>query len=318
MKVFELYSQRQAKKEKSGKPDVYQYDHMSSKLANQIVLILNDAIGPYVKQRSGFYSDIYNDKPAANNGTWDWIRDTLAREYGDIGLKSYQGKELCNRILIHDHEINKALDVIELCCTWLSRAGVTLSEYEQHTYGISLDADKAIAEINYRMREDGFGFQVDDGKLIRVDSEYIHEEVVKKAISLLRDNDYSGAEDEFIDAHRHYRQGEYKDTTVSLLNSFESTLKTICYKRGWEYQSGATASNLIGLVRAKGLFPEYLDKSFDQLLAVLKSGIPTIRNNEGGHGQGGTPKETPVHVASFALHLAASCIVFLVECETSM
>jgi hypothetical protein len=61
------------------------------------------------------------------------------------------------------------------------------------------------------------------------------------------------------------------------------------------------------------LFPEYLDNSFDQLLAVLKTGLPEVRNNEGSYGQGSVPKTVPAHVAAYAIHLAASNIVFLVE-----
>ena len=41
--------------------------------------------------------------------------------------------------------------------------------------------------------------------------------------------------------------------------------------------------------------------------------MPTVRNRMGGHGQGKDRKQVPTHFAAFALHLAASNIVFLVE-----
>jgi hypothetical protein len=45
----------------------------------------------------------------------------------------------------------------------------------------------------------------------------------------------------------------------------------------------------------------------------LKSGLPTLRNETGGHGQGATPVAVPEYVASYALSLAASKIRFLIE-----
>jgi hypothetical protein len=102
------------------------------------------------------------------------------------------------------------------------------------------------------------------------------------------------------------------------LNAFESTLKAICKKRGWEHDNGATAGRLLKIVKDKGLYPDYLDKSFDQLLAALASGLPTVRNEEGGHGQGAEVRETPAHVVALALHLAAAKILFLVECERAL
>ncbi len=113
--------------------------------------------------------------------------------------------------------------------------------------------------------------------------------------------------------HAHYRAGETKDAAVDALNAFESTINAICDAKGWTYDSGTTASHLIKIVRDNGLLPDYLGPSFDQLQAVLKSGLPQVRNQSGGHGQGSQPKPTPDYVASYALHLTASNIVFLVE-----
>ena len=59
--------------------------------------------------------------------------------------------------------------------------------------------------------------------------------------------------------------------------------------------------------------PSYLDNSFDQLAATLKSGLPRVRAEEGAHGQGSVPRETPVYVAGYALNLAAANILFLAQ-----
>ena len=72
------------------------------------------------------------------------------------------------------------------------------------------------------------------------------------------------------------------------------------------------------MVRQKNLLPDYLDASFDQLTATLKSGLPKVRNAASAHGQGATPREIPDYVAAYALHLAAAKILFLVEAHKAV
>ena len=119
-------------------------------------------------------------------------------------------------------------------------------------------------------------------------------------------------------AHACYRAGDTKEAVTNATNAFESTLKAICDQRRWAYAKGARASDLLRIVRDQGLLPDYLDNSFDQLAATLKSGLPKVRGEEGAHGQGAAPRKTPDHVAAYALHLAAAKIVFLVEAHRVM
>ncbi len=95
-------------------------------------------------------------------------------------------------------------------------------------------------------------------------------------------------------------------------NSLESTFKAIFDAKGWAYNKGARISDLVKVARSNGLWPDYLDNSFDQLVATLQNGLPKIRDNDASHGQGATPKTVPPYLAAYALHLAASKIVFLV------
>ncbi|HRJ60071.1 MAG TPA: HEPN domain-containing protein, partial [Azospirillaceae bacterium] len=185
-------------------------------------------------------------------------------------------------------------------------------------FGILRQPQDAIDELNYRFREHGVGYQFVGHELVRVDNQVLHAEAVAPALTLLTQPGYEGAENEFQAAYKHYRAGEHRAAVVAANNAFESTLKAICEKRGWTYDKGATAGRLLKIVRDNGLYPDYLDKSFEQLLAVLGSGLPTVRNQEGGHGQGAEVRETPAHVVALALHLAAAKILYLVECERAL
>lgn len=150
-------------------------------------------------------------------------------------------------------------------------------------------------------------------RLIRVDSQYIHAEVVKLALKLLSDQGFEGPRQEFLTAHEHYRAGEHRQAVGMAANAFESTFKAIFDQKGWDYQKGARISDLVKVAQAHGLWPKYLDASFDQLVATLQSGLPKIRDNDASHGQGATPRNVPGYIAAYALHLAASKIVFITE-----
>jgi hypothetical protein len=46
---------------------------------------------------------------------------------------------------------------------------------------------------------------------------------------------------------------------------------------------------------------------------LLESGIPTIRNKLGGHGQGQVPQRVDDEITRYALNLTGTNIIFLVE-----
>jgi hypothetical protein len=65
----------------------------------------------------------------------------------------------------------------------------------------------------------------------------------------------------------------------------------------------------------KELIPAYLQSQFSSLRSILESGVPTVRNKLGGHGQGSETTTVSPEMARYALNLTASNIVFLIEHE---
>ena len=92
--------------------------------------------------------------------------------------------------------------------------------------------DAAIAELNQRFRQHRIGYEFATGELIKINSRYIHSQVLRPALQLLQDagTDFSGPLDEFLKAHEHHRQGNLKDAIHWSLKAFESTLKAICVR----------------------------------------------------------------------------------------
>lgn len=303
MAIFETFSKRQKRLQSGGRIDPYVYDEIPNALRTQVKLIIKEVTG------NSCDNFMYNSAKL------------LYKEIPDDEVFEY-----CSNFSDTSYRILSAgafeifLDFIDLIFNVLFRnhqKGLYNNHFRVNNNVSQLVPD-AIHELNYRFREHGVGYQFVGHELVRVDNQVLHAEAVVPALTLLTQPGYEGAENEFQAAYKHYRAGEHRAAVVAANNAFESTLKAICAKRDWAYDKGATAGRLLKIVRDNGLYPDYLDKSFEQLLAVLGSGLPTVRNQEGGHGQGAGVRETPAHVVALALHLAAAKILYLVECEQAL
>jgi diphthamide synthase (EF-2-diphthine--ammonia ligase) len=73
-------------------------------------------------------------------------------------------------------------------------------------------------------------------------SELIHTGAVKPALALLHGKEFAGAQEEFLKAHEHYRQGKSKEALAECLKAFESVMKVICIKRKWAHSPHANNS----------------------------------------------------------------------------
>ncbi len=161
-----------------------------------------------------------------------------------------------------------------------------------------LSAHDSVEKLNARFKEHAIGYRFEQGRIIRIDSDFLHTETTEPALRLLHSFEFQGALDEFMIAHKHFRQGpaHYDDCLTNCGKALESTLKTICDRREWAYKAGDTASKLLDLVFNKELIPNYLQTHFSALRATLESGVPTLRNCEGGHGSGEKPNEVPEYL----------------------
>ena len=92
-------------------------------------------------------------------------------------------------------------------------------------------------------------------------------------------------------------------------------MKAIHEKHSWSYDPKDTAKKLIDSCLKNKLVPKYLQDQFSSVENLLKSGVPTVRNKEGSHGQGTEVSTVPEHLASYALHLTATNLLFLAKCE---
>lgn len=307
MPVYDIYSKRKKQREQAGQPDVYEYGVIPEALRIQIMHIWKTAIGPW---RDGSYR--CDDEPP--NTVWAAIHDILCREFGLLSLaRGDTPFTECCTFLLEESDVDNVLSMVEASFRMIDKVCSRLRPEQIYAAGISQEPDDAKNELNTRFREHGIGYQYVAGNIIRVDSQYTHDQVVLPAISFLQQPGFEGPSQEFLDAHRHYREGDTKDAISDALKAFESTMKSICSLMGWQYPQSATAKPLIDICFENGLIPKPVQGHFGSLRATLENGLPTISNRLARHGQGQDTVAVPEHYAAYALHLAAANIVFLVE-----
>lgn len=296
MPVLNLFSKRQ-KKKRGEIPDVYQYETIPSELRVQVIQILEDSFGYNLREFCGL------------------LHKSLSREYGVFRLGGRHDLDEVSvfNFFLKTEETDKILDVIELSFGSIIDNIIRVNPYRYE--GRKLSPDDAIFELNFRFREHGVGYQYDSGRIIRIDSQLMHAEVVRPALHMLSASMYEGANEEFLSAYTHYRKRRYKESLNDSLKAFESCLKAICKERGWTYTEKDTANLLIKIVFDNGLIPNFMQSQFSALRSLLESGLPTVRNRLSGHGQGPDAITVPEHIAAYALHLTASNILLLSRAE---
>lgn len=304
MAIYNTYAKRQRELRSEGL-DVYEYDNFPQRLRIQIVQILRDAIGYH----KGFHYHS-SDQPSE---IYSVIHDIICKDQGvfNLGNANSIADELYN-VVLQSNDTELILSIVELCCVHLDYIKEHYHNYVASTT-IKIKPDEAIADLNFRFKENGIGYSFEINRIIRIDSTYMHSEVAKQVLNLLSNRKFTGANDEYLKAHDHYKGGRNKECLTECLKAFESTMKIICHEKGWVISPQATASQLIQACFDNHLLPLYTQSEFNSLKSLLSSGIPTIRNKVGGHGQGPVLQTVDDRIARYGLNLTGSNIIFLVE-----
>ncbi len=326
--ILDLYSKRKKRSEMAGKVTPYKYDAIPKRFRIQIIYIWHETINK-------IFSTIINDLEPSRRGSaslsestsnfWLYFHNSLAKEYGvfELSGKPNDPHEQLKSFFLSPIDVKYLLDTIECsfnCLELISKSTVRDSNYCFRSYRANIIEDvtniinNAVEEVNGRFEEHRLGYELNNKcQIIRKDSKFLHEKTVKKSLELLDEVEFSGVSDEFSKGHNQYRKGEYKEAINNANNAFESTMKTICKKKNWDYTKANGAKQLIDIMFKHELIPSHRESHFNNLAQTLEDGLPTVRNKESGHGQGAEPINVPRRLAQYALNLVATNIVLLVE-----
>ena len=304
MAIFDLYSKRRDR-ELNGVRDVYSYDAFSANFRVQLSMMIKDLLGDERAIRNAH----------APQTMYDYAVGILKKEYGVKWLSensAYQDtfKEL-HQFIEDEPDVEKCLDAVELSYRLGNHYARDTGYRGSYDPDASTKVDDCIKELNARFKEAGYGYEFIGGDIIRIDSGLLHAETVIPAIHFLNYAGFDAARNEFLGAHEHYRHERYKEALVDAGKSLESTIKIICTANDWPYGPRDTANKLIQILIEKGFIPSLHQSHLSAIQSVLTSGIPTLRNNLGGHGAGPEVVEVSAEIVAYGLHLTASAIVML-------
>ena len=254
--------------------------------------------------------------PLASTLTTFWweIRERLLYFHGLPSLSGVANSDPANEMIsfISQCKDEHFLDFIEL--TFQSE--LIWQALDPRT-GNRVDIDGIIDNVNSFLEVDDLpyyltGYAFGDSRIeahpqiIRRDSVVLHETAIEPVLTLLSHPDFTSANEEFLDALKDYRSGDYRDCIVKCGSSLESVMKIICDRKGWSYHQTDTASALL-----KNILPRTnLDSYFEQPIIL----IATIRNRlSKAHGAGTQQKTVSKHVANYVINATASAILLLVE-----
>lgn len=308
MEIIEIFSERQRK---SSEKDVLTYDELPRELRVQIICICRETLGS-LEDYCSYNSNVLK--------TYEFIVKTLRKAHGKYthlvqenpGNSTYI--EELEEFLLKEKNVDRTLDAVEITFRIIdiyTRKTTYLCRHDADTI-----ATDAIEELNLRFKKHNVGYQFENGQILKINSLFTHDEVIKPVLKLLQDQKYAGAEEEFIKALTHYRNNNLKESINECLKAFESIMKIICSDCGWDFPESAPAKNLIKVCFDNNLIPQYWQSHFTSLRCLLESGVPTGRNKESGHGQGSEIKEVPMYLASALINMTASNILLLVGAAT--
>jgi len=283
------------------------HGELPDKVRVQFLLLARDFSGK--PEREGPYGTF---GPA---NMWTHICDRTAFFVGEPSL-GYNDFDGFSRHL-RSESVEHALDAIEIALRIMD--GVSTADERDdvrpffENFGAVLNYADIVSMTNDCFSWEGLGYRYVERVIADIESDYIYNEVTMPAVQLLAAANYKAAIDEFLDAHEAARKDDFSGAVVKANNAFESTLKLICDENGWDHGQRDSASTLLKKILSKSEVPDYLASHFGVLRATLESGLPEVRHNNGGHGV--LFRRAPVDrtMANYALHLAATNIVFLIE-----
>ncbi|AMQ06638.1 STM4504/CBY_0614 family protein [Sporosarcina psychrophila] len=276
--------------------EVYQYEVVNEKFRNQCFRLVFALI----------------DELHLGYEYWRKIEKVITIEFGKATLVGADSETRIQRELSSCNDF-EALYMVQVLLGLLYEYSEHEKQFDSPDTKRTVEKiDATISAINKKMLESSLGYELVEGKLIRMDNKFIHQEVVVKSIKLLHENGFQSASEDFLQAYSDYKNGNLENAITNAGKAFESTMKIICDKLGYVYKQKDTSSTLVKNLFDNQFIPSSLQAHFGGVRSCLESGLPTMRNRY-SHGSGILIDDVTITVVQYSLNLCATNIVFLVE-----
>ena len=285
-----------------------------NKTKNVDEVIIFDKLPEKLRIQLKFITEDILDK---HKNSYTIIHKALCEKKGKLSLSpkrhlGYRDKETMLELFINEKDdINIIFDIVELTLRYHSY--FLYEKYDYNKQYAKETMQEVENKINIRFKESSVGYKVIDCNIIKIDSETTFNEIIKPTIKLTHSKLFENVNLEYIDAIKSYQNGDNKNCLIKCLNSFESTMKIICDKKGWKYGDSATSNKLLNICFENELVPKKMQSEFTGLRSLLESGIPPVRNHYAGHGKGKEKVVVEDYLARYAFNITGSCILLLIE-----
>lgn len=270
-------------------PDIFIYDRLPNKVRNQILWIWTEVFG------------------TAEIVAFDWVYDAVCEEHGLLDLGRKHGDVSHNALVNYFiRENTPTLDIL-LDITELSFRRIC-HLLDDHYLNTNATSDEIVELLNQRFRENGIGYEFvfPPGQLIRLDNTILHQQVLRPALGLLSDPQFSSANNEFLAALDDYKNGAFSDVLTKGGSAFESLMKIIADNKGWQYNQNDTANSLIKTFINNTTLPSFFETPL--------IGIATLRNKlSSAHGAGTLNRKAEEHYARYFIYQVAAAMLMLCE-----
>jgi hypothetical protein len=154
----------------------------------------------------------------------------------------------------------EAMDAVEVGSSLVNGHMREMEERKRRIY-TSVKPDDSLEELNGRFVQYGVGYQYskEQNRVLKVDSTWMHAEVVTPRSSSSPRKAFEGPAQEFGLALAAFREGRGKDAVTEAVRAVESTAKAILDARGWKYEKGDTIVKLLTALFLNGLVPPELE-----------------------------------------------------------
>lgn len=277
-------------------------------------------------------ADIFSNRRTWSGGNditgefWDEIHRTLQMRHGKTQLSDARAAMS-----------SRATDTITFLSACPSSEFLDFLEYIFRVdcyFHVSLPDDQVVNELNDILRVDDLPFYITNfvretvrevanvhpfaGRemdvikirayptVISRESEVIHTNITEPALRLLQNPIFNNANSEYLEALDDFRKGDFSDSLTKCCSAFESVLKVVCQKKGWNYHQSDTANTLIKIIIENSALENY----FESVLTI----VATLRNRlSKAHGAGTQSRYVPRHIAAYALNSTATSILLIVS-----
>jgi hypothetical protein len=189
LSIFETFSKRETKMRQTP-PDVFIYDKLPRGLRVQITNIWTDLLGN---------RQMFVGRRPYPNPVYRKLHDVISDELGMEALGK-PGDTSIAEFFIESASLEQARDMMQIVPLFALHGHLNGLLQWRERFKARVKLYEAIRDMNTRLMEHGMGYGfVEDGVplLIRKDNEHLHREAVIPALTLLHEQSFEGANEEY-------------------------------------------------------------------------------------------------------------------------